>query len=281
MEGLVEMDPKEILMLIGNISPHAKEYVEQAFENNQVDIIYSVSTEENKGVFIAVNNEDCCIFYAYFFYENNIEHILEIIKNKTKEYISKIDSKEICFNVYGNNLKIINQIRKLGFKADVEGYHLEFIGKELPDINCCNLIDKGFENDMLKEFINLFDSSYYQLYIDNGWQVNSNAINEEQFCKKLIDLDKYGQVRSFWVNNELVGAYIFHQNYITDLVVKPTVQNKGYGSYILAHCIKNMSTNKFIRNIRLRVAKSNIGAKKLYERNGFIEIAYFSEHIYE
>jgi len=79
----------------------------------------------------------------------------------------------------------------------------------------------------------------------------------------------------------LVGAYIFHQNYITDLVVKPTVQNKGYGSYILAHCIKNMSTNKFIRNIRLRVAKSNIGAKKLYERNGFIEIAYFSEHIYE
>ncbi len=33
---------------------------------------------------------------------------------------------------------------------------------------------------MLKEFINLFDSSYYQLYKDNGWQVNTNAINEEQ-----------------------------------------------------------------------------------------------------
>ena len=95
------MDPKEILMLIGNISPHAKEYVEKAFENNQVDIIYSVSTEENKGVFIATNNEDCCIFYAYFLNENNVEQILEVIKNKTKEYISKIDSKEICFNVYG------------------------------------------------------------------------------------------------------------------------------------------------------------------------------------
>ncbi len=275
------MESKEILMLIDNISPHAKEYVEKAFENNQVDIIYSVSTEENKGVFIAVDNKDCCIFYAYFLNENNIEQILDIIKNKTKEYISKIDSKEICFNVYGNNLKIINQVRKLGFKVDMEGYHLEFIGKELPELNCCNLIDKGFKSDMLKEFINLFDSSYYQLYKDNGWQVNTNAINEEQFYKKLIDLDKHSQVHSFWINNELVGAYIFCQNYITDIVVKPTVQNKGYGSYILAHCIKNMSINKAIRNIRLRVAKSNIGAKKLYERNGFIEIACFAEHTYE
>jgi len=42
-----------------------------------------------------------------------------------------------------------------------------------------------------------------------------------------------------------------------------------------------MSMNESIRNIRLRVAKSNTGAKKLYERNGFIEIAYFSEHTYE
>ncbi|HBA03834.1 MAG TPA: GNAT family N-acetyltransferase, partial [Clostridium sp.] len=91
----------------------------------------------------------------------------------------------------------------------------------------------------------------------------------------------HSQVRSFWINNELVGAYIFCKNYITDIVVKPTVQNKGYGSYILAHCIRNMSMNESIRNIRLRVAKSNTGAKKLYERNGFIEIAYFSEHTYE
>ncbi len=275
------MESKEILTLIDNISPHAKEYVEKAFENNRVDIIYSVSTVENMGVFIAVDNKDCCIFYAYFLNENNIEQILDIIKNKTKEYILKFDSKEICFNVYGNNLKIINEVRKLGFKVDIEGYHLEFIDKELSNLNCCNLIDKGFKSDMLKEFIKLFDSSYYQLNIDNGWQVNSNAINEDQFYKKLINLDKHSQVRSFWINNELVGAYIFCQNYITDIVVKPTAQNKGYGSYILAHCIRNMSMNESIRNIRLRVAKSNTGAKKLYERNGFIEIAYFSEHTYE
>ena len=41
-----------------------------------------------------------------------------------------------------------------------------------------------------------------------------------------------------------------------------------------------MSVNKSIKNIRLRVAKTNVGAKKLYEKNGFVEIACFAEHTY-
>ncbi|SFB10290.1 GNAT family N-acetyltransferase [Clostridium frigidicarnis] len=271
---------KEILMLIENISPHAKDYVDKAFENNKVEVLYSISTEQNKGVFIIVNNDDCCIFYASFLNENNVEQILEVINNKTKEYVSKIKSKEICFNVYGNNLKIINLVRKLGFKADMEGYHLEYIGEELPQLNNYNLTDKGFESSMSKEFVDLFDSSYYQLNIDNGWKINSHAVNEEKFHQELNELNKFSQVRSFWLNNELVGAYIFEQNYITDIVVKPIFQNKGYGSYILAHCIRNMNLNKSIKNIRLRVAKSNVGAKKLYERNNFVDIACFAEHTY-
>lgn len=66
--------------------------------------------------------------------EANIESVLELIKNKTKDYISKISSKEICFNVYGNNTKIINLVRVLGFKTDMEGFHLQYIGKELPKL---------------------------------------------------------------------------------------------------------------------------------------------------
>jgi hypothetical protein len=58
------MDTKEILMLIEKISPHSRDYVNKAFENNQVDILYSISTEENKGVFIVADNEECCIFYV-------------------------------------------------------------------------------------------------------------------------------------------------------------------------------------------------------------------------
>lgn len=268
------MSQEEILKLIENISPHAKDYVINSFEN--VDILYS----NNKGVFIKVDNETCCIFYASFLNEDSIEDVLELIKFKTNEYISKMNSKELCFNVFGNNFKIINLVRELGFKSDMEGYHLEYRGKELHQFENCNLTTKGFDSYMLKDLVDLFDSAYYKLNTDNGWETNSYALKEEQFHQELNTLDKLNQVCSFWLNDELVGAYIFQQNYITDIVVKPIYQNKGYGSYILAHCIRNMSVNKSINNIRLRVAKSNVGAKKLYERNGFVEIACFAEHTF-
>ncbi|MDU1412580.1 MAG: N-acetyltransferase [Clostridium sp.] len=272
------MSQEEILMLIGNISPQARNYVYNSFKN--VEVLYYMNTEQNKGVFIKVDNKDCCIFYASFLNEDNIEDILEIINNKTNEYISTINTKEVCFNVYGNNPKIIDLVRKLGFKLDIEGYYLEYASKELPQLKNSNLTDKGFESGMLKEFIDLFDSAYYQLSIDNGWEINGYVKNEEQFYEKLITLNRFNQVYSFWLNNELVGVYIIKKNYIMDIVVNPIYQNKGYGSYILVHCIRNMKATKFIDNIRLGVVKTNTGAKRLYERNGFVEISSYAEHTY-
>lgn len=272
---------KEILKLIENISPQAKDYVSKAFDNKRVEVVHFVLTEENKGVFLIVDNDDCCIFYASFLNESNIEQVLKIIEDKTNEYISKINSKEICFNVYGENSKVINLVRILGFNVDIEGFHLEYVGKDAPMINDCKMINKGFNSSMLKEFIDLFDSSYYQLNKDNGWEIDSHAIYAEEFHNKLNQLDKLNQVCSFWLDNELVGAYIFEKNYITDIVVRPSFQNKGYGSCMLAHCIRNMMTNKFVKNIRLRVTKLNVSAKRLYERNNFIEIACFAEHTYK
>lgn len=272
---------EEVLRLIEKISPHAGEYVNRAFQNGNIDIIY-FSTEQNPGVFLIVDDE-CCIFYASFLNENNIENILDLIKNRTNEHILSTKSKEICFNVYGNNIKIINLIRELGFKKDMEGYHLQYNGyngMQVSTFKEYNLNVKGFQKDMLRDFVNLFDKSYYQLYKDNGWKINTYSIHKEGFYEKLKRLDKERQVYSFWLDNKIIGAYIFDKNYITDIVVDPIFQNKGYGSYILAQCIKNMSLNRKIKNIRLRVAKSNIGAKKLYERNGFSEIACFAEHTY-
>lgn len=273
------MDNKEILKLIENISPGGKDYVEKGFENNAVKVIFSLETEQNRGVFIMVDNDDCCIFYASFLNENNIDEILEIIKGKTNEYI-KTNSKEICFNVYGNNVKIISLVSELGFKADMEGYWLEYVSEELLELKQCNLIDRGFEELRIDDFVDLFDSAYYQLNIDNGWPVNSYAANQEYQHCRLMDLNKCNQVRSFWLNDELVGAYILKQNYIYDIVVRPIFQNKGYGSYILAHAIRNIRKNKSNDKIILGVTKSNLGAKKLYERNDFAEIASYAEHTY-
>lgn len=269
---------EEILQFIGNISPQARDYVQSSFEN--IEVLYSLITDKNSGVFIKVNSEECCIFYASFLNEDNIEDALGIIKNKTNEYLSKIDSKEVCFNVYGNNLKIINLIRDLGFKLDIEGYYLEYGNKEIPQLKNSNLTVKGFERSMLKEYVHLFDGAYYQLNIDNHWEINSYAKNEEQFHEKLNTLNKHNQVYSFWIDKELIGAYILKENYIMDFVVNPIYQNKGYGSYMLAHCVKNMKENKAIKKVRLGVVKTNTAAKRFYERNGFVEISCYSEHTY-
>jgi len=274
------MDNKEILKLIENISPGGRDYVEEAFKNNVVKVLFSLETEQNKGVFIMVDNDDCCIFYASFLNENNIDEILEIIKDKTNGYTSKANSKEICFNVYGNNPKIIDLIRELGFKTDMEGYWLEYASEELLELKQCNLSDRGFEELRIDDFVDLFDSAYYQLRIDNGWSVNGYASNTEHFCNRLIDLDKCNQVRSFWQNDQLVGAYILKQNYIYDIVVRPIFQNRGYGSYILAHAIRNLRKNKSINKIILGVVKSNINAKRFYARNGFVQISSYAEHTY-
>lgn len=272
------MSQEEILELIEKISPHAKDYVLNSYKN--VEVIYSISTLNNKGIFIKVDNEDCCIFYSSFFNEDSIEDVLELIKLKTNEYISGNKEKEICFNIWGNNPKIIELVRKLGFKSDMEGYHLEYRNKSVPQYKSCNLVNRNFDNSRLKEFVDLFDSAYYKLNVDNDWETNSYALNEKHFQDNLNAMNKLDQIYSFWLKEELVGAYIFQQNYITDLVVKPIYQNHGYGTYILAHCIRTMRENKSIDKIRLRIAKSNYGAKKLYERNGFSEIAYFAEHTY-
>jgi hypothetical protein len=223
---------EEILRLIENISPHAKDYVNRAFENKIIEVVYFTLTEQNKGVFLIVEDDDCCIFYASFLNEANIEQVLNIIKDKTNDHILKTNSKEICFNVYGENLKIIKLVSELGFKMDMEGFYFEYTQNVVPVLNDYNLVIKGFESNMLKEVVSLFDSSYYQLHKDNGWEINSYSIHEEGFHSKLNQLNKNGQVCSFWLNNEIVGAYIFQQNYITDIVVKPIYQSKGYGNYM-------------------------------------------------
>lgn len=65
-----------------------------------------------------------------------------------------------------------------------------------------------------------------------------------------------------------------------DIVVNPIYQNKGYGSYILTYCIKDMKVTKSIDNIRLGIVKTNTGAKRLYERNGSVKISSYAEHTY-
>lgn len=98
---------EEILQMIENISPHAKDYVSRELKNNNVEILYCLEEERNRGIYIKVDSPNCCIFYASFLNECYIEAVLELIKDTINDYISKTTAKEICFNIYGKNEKVI------------------------------------------------------------------------------------------------------------------------------------------------------------------------------
>jgi hypothetical protein len=57
----------------------------------------------------------------------------------------------------------------------MEGFHLQYIGEGLLKLNDSIFAEKGFESSMIKEFVDLFNISYYQLNIDNGWNINGFA----------------------------------------------------------------------------------------------------------
>jgi len=271
------MTEKKLLELIGKISPNARNYVHDELKNGNVETIYSDYSEQNQGVFIKVENEDCCIFFACFLNDNFIDSSLKLIEEKTGKYISNKYAKEICFNVYGKNREIIDLVKSMGFITDSEGHFLEYMGKA--EITDSDLMEKYYNSNMIDEFANLFDSTYYQLCLDNGYEVDGYSKYKDGFDKTLQLYSENNQLSSFWNERELVGAYIFKGNFIMDIVIKPEYQCRGYGSYLLSHCVNRM-IEKNTKRIMLKVLKTNHRAKKLYERKGFREISFFAEHTY-
>jgi GNAT superfamily N-acetyltransferase len=139
----------------------------------------------------------------------------------------------------------------------------------------------GFDAHFIDDFVGLFESAYMQLNLENGWDTKSYSRNAESFCRQLIELHERQLLKSFWNQGVLLGCYIIGENFINDIVIHPDFQNRGYGSLILRHCLRFMRKEKGVFDIYLRVARSNEGAKRLYERNGFCVISHFAEHTYQ
>lgn len=249
------LDPKtkeDILRLIGKISPQARIFVNEAFHENKVTVFYYEQSIDNHGVFCIAETDDCNIAYYSFLYGSKNECYKDLIWFKIKPFIDAVNEKELCFNIYGKNTEAI-----------------EFVQ-----------IEKQYEDSMLEDLVDLFDDAYFQLNKDNGWRTDGYFTNSQTFQASLLEKIEDDEFRSFWIDGHLVGAYIVNGNYIQDIVVSPEYQNRGYGSLILAHCIRHMMLSKHLKQVYLRIAKSNVRAKQLYERNHFEELACFAEHTF-
>lgn len=269
---------EDILKLIEKISPQSRDFVNEALNNNMVTVFYYNKSMDEHGVFCIAENNDCNIAYFSFLNEPNYEKCKDLIMTKMKPFIDEVNEKELCFNVYGKNTKVIEIVQSLGFKKDMEGYHLFFNRQVAPEIPLLELTEKQFEDSMLDHLVELFDKGYYQLNKENGWQTDWYSTNTKLFQAELQEKVQDDGFRSFWIGKQLIGAYIIDENYIRDIIVTPEYQNRGYGSTILAHCIRYMIEMKNVKKVCLRIAKSNERAKRLYERNHFEELSCFAEH---
>lgn len=201
------------------------------------------------------------------------------MEKQISKHFQPNETRAICFNVYGKNKELVHFVKELGFATDMEGFQLQYdFSKEIKMPETFPLVEKGFTPDMLRNFIQLFEKAYYNLNVENGWNTNTYQQNQDNFLNLLQKNELEEWVRSFWIDDKLIGAYILAGDYIRDFVIHPEYQNRGYGSLILKNCIHRMSNVMGIKNILLRVAQSNSGAKRFYERNNFIEISNFAEH---
>lgn len=270
-----------ILQLISLISTGAEEYVRSGFERAAASVLYYGESGANQGVFCLVEDDDCVIAYAAFRKLNELDRLLAVMKQGISPYLQVSEQREICFNVYGSNAEIVRFVRGLGFVSDLEGYQLKYVNDgRFPAEEVSLLQEQGFAPDMLEHFIVLFDAAYEQLSLENGWDTDKNRRAPEPFLRMLEDYEASGQVRSFWLQDRLAGTYITEGQYIRDLVVAPEFQNCGHGKTILHRCVSRLGNRLNGGNIYLRVAESNAGAKRFYERNQFVPIARFAEHTY-
>ncbi|WP_179281114.1 N-acetyltransferase [Paenibacillus sp. XY044] len=269
---------EDILGLIAHISPQARDYAERAVRDNKLAVIYHKHSEYEHGVFCIAEDDQCVIAYFAFIQEADSDVLLDLIANTMTPYLQQqTGTQELCFNLYGENTQAIHFVRQLGFQTDMEGYHLYYDGPHEPDISNTGLIINTYDASMLTPLADLFDRAYNALNQENGWPLDQHRINIRLFHERLEDKVRNDEFRSFWKDGNLIGAYIISGEYIQDIVVAPDQQNRGYGSTILTHCIRQMASRKIPR-IYLRIAKSNQGARRLYERHHFKEAASFAEH---
>lgn len=276
MKDNTSISRETILDLISEISPMARDYIENTFEN--AIVIHAQNSKDDQGVFLKAPSEDLCVYYAHFS-DDSSSTLLNIISKELSS--TSASQSELCFNVHGKNKRIIELIQSKGYVLDMEGYVLRYSPSTPFDIDMGELETGVFTPSMRDDFVALFEAAYEQLNLENGWDTKSYSKKAEHFSRRLSELYEGQSMQFFLHQGVLVGSYIVDESYIADIVVHPRFQSKGYGSLMLKHCICFMREKKGVSDIYLRVTQSNSGAKRLYERNGFCVISHFSEHTYQ
>lgn len=96
----------------------------------------------------------------------------------------------------------------------------------------------------------------------------------EFFCKyhsmeNLTEDVNGGRVYGLYVDGTLIGTGTVYENHITRVFVKPSEQQKGYGSYIF-----DMFEKKIFDTFDSVVIDASLAAVKMYDKRGYKTICH-------
>ncbi len=126
---------------------------------------------------------------------------------------------------------------------------------------------KTFDINLVKDYCVLLEDAFnFQVPTSSGLD---DAI---KYMSDLSTKDYFkNSFKSFWKENELIGFYWLNDNVVDKLVVKPSCQRLGYGTYLLTHAFENIFSNNDYEYALLDCLLQNKNGLAFYKKYGLIE----------
>ncbi|NVM54323.1 MAG: GNAT family N-acetyltransferase [Candidatus Helarchaeota archaeon] len=129
---------------------------------------------------------------------------------------------------------------------------------------------RSFKEKELDQIFSLYVEGYSDLY---GKSVQEHATQFVALFQTALKEDVEGDMFVAEENNVLIGFAVIHKEPTNEwkfgpIVVHPSFQRRGIGSYLLQMCIK-FAQSKQIQQFYLKVHEHNQAAINLYKKFGF------------
>jgi [ribosomal protein S18]-alanine N-acetyltransferase len=100
------------------------------------------------------------------------------------------------------------------------------------------------------------------------WSLNSFTDEmERNACARYLVAEENGEIVGY------AGAWIiFEEGHVTNVAVEASRRGQGIGKALMA-ALMQYAANLGVKYLTLEVRKSNLAARKLYERFGFIQLS--------
>lgn len=270
------------IYMLSKINRSSKKVFEQAYEEQFLKEYFIYDDKDNRGVITIIEDEKYYCIQVSFERDINNYNIIKLIHDKIKSIVSVKGSKDLYLNINAYNTIIVNYFKNYGFVQDSFGFEFK-MDRTVEKVNELHnfklkegLSFRKFEDDCSQSYLNLLEDSFREQDIMCG-EEHKLGENTVSWLKKADEKNEFG---ALWKDNCLIGLYVLDGEYISNIAILSKYKDKGYGTVILNHCLKDIFINKEYKETYLYVYAVNIKAQKMYLKNGFLASAFYSENTY-